>query len=97
MNMQNLMAQAQKVQKELEKANNEIENSSFEGKSGAVKVIVTGSSVVKSVEIIDESVLSDKELLQDMILVAINDAFSQIAKMKEEKLGRYTGGLGGLF
>lgn len=97
MNMQNLMAQAQKVQRELEKANSEIENSEFEGASGAVKVLVSGKMVVSKVEIIDTNVLSEKELLEDMIMVAINDAFSKIAKMKEEKLGKYTGGLGGLF
>ena len=97
MNMQNLMAQAQKVQRELEKANQEIENTVFEGKSGTVKVSVTGDNVVKKVEIIDDSVLSEKELLEDMIIVAFNDVFAKISKMKEEKLGKYTGGLGGLF
>lgn len=97
MNMQNLMAQAQKVQRDLEKANEEIEKSIFEGVSGAVKVTITGASVVTKIEILDESVLSDKELLSDMIMVAVNDAFTKLAKMKEEKLGKYTGGLGGLF
>lgn len=97
MNMQNLMAQAQKVQRDLEKANAEIEASVFEGVSGAVKVTITGASVVTKMEILDDSVLSDKELLQDMTIVAINDAFTKLNKMKEEKLGKYTGGLGGLF
>lgn len=97
MNMQNLMAQAQKVQRDLEKANEEIENSVFEGESGAVKVTISGASKVQKVEILDDTVLSDKEMLSDMIMVAFNDAFNKLSKMKEEKLGKYTGGLGGLF
>ncbi len=97
MNMQSLMAQAQRVQKELEKANTEIENSTFTGKSGAVNVTMTGKMSVTKVEIVDSSVLSDKEMLEDMVMISINDALSQISKMKEEKLGKYAGGLGGLF
>lgn len=97
MNMQNLMAQAQRVQKELERANNEIENTIFTGVSGAVTIEVTGKNEFKKLEITDETILQDKELLQDMIIVALNNAFEQINKMKQDKLGKYTGGLGGLF
>jgi len=97
MNMQNLMAQAQKVQRELELVNSEIENSTFEGKNGVVNVEVNGKNEVLKVEITDDTVLSDKEILQDMIMLAMNDAFGKIKKMKDEKLGKYTGGLGGLF
>lgn len=97
MNIQNLMAQAQKVQRELEKTNKEIESTVFEGASGAVKVTLTGDVILKKVEIIDESILQDKEMLEDMILLAVNDGLSKISKMKDEKLGKYTGGLGGLF
>lgn len=97
MNMQNLMAQAQKVQRELEQVNNEIENSIFEGKNGVVVVEVTGKNEVKKIDITDDSVLSDKEIFQDMLMLAFNDAFNKIKKMKDEKLGKYTGGLGGLF
>ena len=97
MNIQNLMAQAQRVQKDLERANNEIENTVFEGVSGAVKVPISGKHEVKSVVITDDSVLSDKEMLEDMILIAVNDGLKKISKMKEEKMGKYTGGLGGLF
>lgn len=97
MNIQNLMAQAQRVQKDLERANNEIENTVFEGVSGVVKVTISGKNEVKSVVITDDSVLSDKEMLEDMILIAVNDGLKKISKMKEEKMGKYTGGLGGLF
>ena len=96
-NMQNLMAQAQKVQKELEKANAEIEASTYEGKSGAVTAVITGESIVEKVTITDDSVLTDKELLEDMIWLALNDAFLKLAEDKNENLGKYTGGLGGLF
>ena len=97
MNIQNLMAQAQRVQKDLERANNEIENTVFVVFSGAVKVTISGKHEVKSVVITDDSVLSDKEMLEDMILIAVNDGLKKISKMKEEKMGKYTGGLGGLF
>ncbi len=97
MNMQNLMAQAQKVQRELEKVTKEIEESTFEGQSGAIKITMKGNMVVNKVEVIDTNALSDKELLEDMVMVAMNDALNKIAKVKEEKLGKYTGGLGGLF
>lgn len=97
MNMQSLMAQAQRVQKELEKANNEIENTIFTGESGAVKVQISGKNKVVQLEIIDETILEDKDMLQDMLIVAMNNAFDKIAKVKEEKLGKYTNGLGGLF
>lgn len=97
MNMQSLMAQAQKVQKELEKANNEIENSLFEGVSGAVKVNLTGKNQITKVEIIDEGILKDKEMLEDMIMIAVNDALNKLMSTKEQKMGKYTSGFGGLF
>lgn len=96
MNMQNLMAQAQKIQKELEKANTEIQNSNFEGESGAVKVEINGKYQINKIEIIDDSVLSDKELLEDMIKVALNNAVDSLNKTKNAKMGKYTNGLGGL-
>ena len=97
MNMQNLMAQAQKVQRELEKANNEIENSLFEGVSGAVKITLTGKNQITKVEIIDEEILKDKDMLEDMVMVAVNDALNKLMSTKEQKMGKYTNGVGGLF
>ena len=97
MNMQNLMAQAQKVQRELEKANNEIENSLFEGVSGAVKITLTGKNQITKVEIIDEEILKDKDMLEDMVMVAVNDALNKLMSTKEKKMGKYTNGFGGLF
>lgn len=97
MNMQSLMAQAQKVQRELQKTNEEIENTVFTATSGAVKIEMSGKMQVNKIEITDDSVLSDKDMLEDMLLVAFNDVLNQVAKTKEEKMGKYTGGLGGLF
>ena len=97
MNMQNLMAQAQKVQRELEKANNEIENSLFEGVSGAVKITLTWKNQITKVEIIDEEILKDKDMLEDMVMVAVNDALNKLMSTKEQKMGKYTNGFGGLF
>lgn len=95
--MQNLMAQAQKVQRDLEKANQEIENSIFVGTSGAVESTINGKYEIVKIDIKDSSLLSDKDMLEDMIMVSLNDAFSKLTKMKDEKLSKYTGGLGGLF
>lgn len=97
MNMQNLMAQAQRMQKELKKINEEIERSEFEGESGAVKTIITGKSKVIKIEIKDETILSEKELVEDMVMISVNNALEKLAKEKEQKLSKYTGGMGGLF
>lgn len=95
MNIQNIMAQAQKMQKELEKITKEIENTEFEGNSGVVKVVMRGDYVVLSIAINDQ--VDDNDMLSDMILVATNEALSKIKKIKNEKLGKYTNGVGGLF
>lgn len=97
MNMQNLMAEAQKMQKELERINKDIESSVFEGISGAVKVMISGKNEVIKIEIIDSGILNEKETLEDMIMLAVNDALKKINKTKEEKLDKYTGGMRGLF
>ncbi len=97
MNMQNLMAEAQKMQKELERINKDIESSVFEGISGAVKVMISGKNEVIKIEIIDPGILNEKETLEDMIMLAVNDALKKLNKTKEEKLDKYTGGMRGLF
>lgn len=96
MNMQNLMSQAKKLQNDMEKITKEIEEMKFIGESGAVKVEVFGKNIVDKITINDESVLNDKEMLEDMVLIAINDALDKIKKIKNEKLGKFTGGFGGI-
>ena len=78
--MQQLMAQAQKMQRELKKAKAALAEKEFEiSKGGAVKVTVLGNKTVKSVEIQDDAFnKEDKDMVQDMITMAINEAIEQI-------------------
>ena len=97
MNMQAMMMQAKKLQKEIEKTTEEIENSTFVYENDNIKVECKGNNEIKAINIKNDDVLSDKEMLEDIMLVAINDVLTQIEKEKERKLGKYTNGLGGLF
>ncbi len=98
MNMQNLMAQAQKLQRDITAKKEELEKMEFVGKSEWVEVTFTGGKVIKNVKIIKEDDIDDdeKEILEDMIQIAIKDAFIQINRAMEEKLGQYAGALDGL-
>ena len=93
MNIQNIMAQAKKMQSDLQKINKEIEETIFEGNNGLVHVQMNGKRQIVKV-VLDE--VEDKEMLEDMILLAVNDAVSKIEKVRDEKLGKYTNGMGGL-
>ena len=98
MNIQAMMKQAQKLQKDMLKAKEEIDNTVFEGKSSIVTARVKGNKVVESIKINSESLeLDDIEMLEDMIMVAINDAMKQIDEITEKKLGKFTQGMPGLF
>lgn len=97
MNMNALMAQAKKLQGELEKTTKEIENKTFVYDNENLLVEATGDNHIKKVEIKSEAILEDKEILEDILLVAVNDILNQIKHEKENKLGKYAGGLGGLF
>lgn len=93
MNIQQIMAQAKKMQSDLQKINKEIENTIFEGNNGLVHIKMNGKRQVQEV-ILDE--VEDKEMLQDMIQLAVNDAVAKIEKVRDEKLGKFTNGMGGL-
>lgn len=98
MNIQAMMKQAQKLQKDMLKAKEEIDNTIFEGKSSIVTARVKGNKVVESIKINSESLdLDDIEMLEDMIMVAVNDAMKQIDEITEKKLGKFTQGMPGLF
>lgn len=97
MNMQNLMAQAKKIQGEMERLTTEIENKEFTASTELVTITATGKNEIKKIEILDEKILESKEIVEDMILIAVNQVLSQIKKEKNEKLGKFTGGMGGLF
>lgn len=98
MNMQKLMMEAQKMQAKLQKEQNEIENSSYEGVSSLVTVVINGKKEVKSVKInLDEDISKDDlEMLEDMVMLAMNDAVKKAESDKEKRLGKYGQGLTGL-
>ena len=98
MNIQALMREAQKVQKDLEKTQKDLENTEYTGESSLVNVVFSGDMKMKSIKINCEESLDkdDVEMLEDMVLLAVNDAINKINKDKESKLGKYGKGLSGL-
>ena len=98
MNMQQMMAQAQKMQRELRKAMAELAVKEFiVSKGGAVTVVVYGHKQVKSVEIDKEAYNEDnKEMIEELIPMAINEALAQIVEEEEAINERITGQPGGL-
>ena len=91
-----LMKQAQQMQENLKKAQEEIAGMEVEGQAGAgmVKVVMTGRHDVKRVSI-DPSLMSeDKEMLEDLIAAAVNDAVRRVEAATQEKMGGLTSGLG---
>lgn len=98
MNMQAMLKQAQKLQKDMLATQEEINSKEFTGKSSIVTVKMNGKKELLDVKIDMEQIESDDvELLQDMIVVALNDAMKQIDKETESKMGKYTQGMPGLF
>lgn len=100
MNINALMQQAQKMQKQMEKKQQELESKEFEFSSngGAIKIKMLGSKQLTSLEI-DEDLIdpSDKEMLQDMLMVAINEAINAIEEEASAIMGSMAGGLPGMF
>jgi len=95
--MQKIMMEARKIQGEMEKLTKEIENTIFSYKNENINIEALGNNLITKIEILNKSVLEDKEILEDLIFVGINNVLQQIKKEKETKLGKYTGGMGGLF
>ena len=93
-NLQNLMRQAQKMQEEMARAKEEIENTEFTATvgGGMVSIVMMGDRTVKSVNIKQEVVdPDDVEMLEDLIVSAFNDAMGQIARAEKEKLPQVPG------
>jgi len=91
----NLMKQAQMMQENLQKAQAQLADMEVEGQSGAglVKVLMTGKHDVKRVTI-DASLMSDdKEMLEDLIAAAVNDAVRRIESTTQEKMASVTAGM----
>ena len=97
MNINMLMQQAKKMQNDMEKAKEEVSKKTFTAKQPLVEVEVNGDTEITKINISKDIEKEDIEVLEDMILIAVNDGLKKISKMKEEKMGKYTGGLGGLF
>ena len=97
MNMQQMMAQAQKMQRELRKAQAELAQKEFKvAKGGAVTVIVLGNKEIKAIEIDNDAFdPENKEMIQDMIALAINEAMAKIDEESEAINERITGQPGG--
>lgn len=95
MNMQAMLRQAQQMQKNMLNEQEKINNMDFTGENGLVKVTMKGTRRITKVEIEKEDDFGkdDLEMLEDMIMVAVNDALGKIDKETEEKLGKYTKGL----
>ena len=98
MNIQNLMREAKKMQKNLQKTQEELANTTYDGVSSLVSITLNGNKDVLSVKInIDESLdKEDIEMLEDMIVIALQDASKKVDADKEKKLGKYGQGLTGL-
>jgi len=98
MNMQQLMRQAQKMQEDMAKAQEELESTTVEGVSGGgmVKVTMTCSGEIQNFKLAKEAVDPDDiEMLEDLILAAIKDASAKAKEIKDGKVGGF-GNLGGL-
>ncbi len=96
MNMQNLMAQAQKMQRDMQKKKEEIDNTLFTGKSELVEVVMNGKKEMVSIKFKEGISLDDLEIIEDMIVLACKEATQKVDKETEEKMGSLAS-LGGLF
>jgi DNA-binding YbaB/EbfC family protein len=89
-----MIRQAQKLQAQLQKVQEELESATVEGSAGGgvVKVVMSGKQTVESVTIEPEAV-EDVELLQDLVAAAVNDAFTKTQEMAAQKMNAITGGM----
>ena len=97
MNMQKLMKQAQKMQNDMNRAQEELKTMTVEGIAGGgmVKVVMTGAQEVVSVSISPEVVdPEDVEMLEDLVLAAMREAAAASQAMAAQHLGKVTGGMG---
>ena len=91
-NMNNLMKQAQKMQKQMEETTKALEESTYEATAGGgvVKVVVSGKKEVVSVHLEEEVVdPDDVEMLQDLIITCVNDALSKVDSATEQQMGKF--------
>ncbi len=102
-NMNNMMKQVQKMQKDMQKVQEEVEQRTVEASAGggAIVVVASGKKEIKSITIKPEVVdPDDVEMLQDLIMAAINESIRMAEEMVSKEMGKVTGGInlpGGLF
>jgi nucleoid-associated protein EbfC len=91
----NIMQQAQKMQEDLKKAQEELALMQVQGQSGGglVTIVMTGKREARKVTIDDSLLGEDKDMLEDLVAAAINDAVNKVAKMKKEKMSDITSGI----
>lgn len=96
MKMGNIMKQAQQMQANMQKMQQELAEMEVVGEAGAgmVKVTMNGKHDVKRVEINPNVLSDDKEMVEDLVAAAVNDANRRIEKMTEEKMASVTSGMG---
>lgn len=96
MNMQKMMKQAKEMQAKMQKMQEEMEDKTIETTAGggAVKVVVNGKQEIVDLEI-DPDVVDpdDVEMLEDLVLAAVNQGMNQIQEMVDEEMGKVTGGM----
>ena len=94
--MGNLMKQAQQMQEQMQKMQEELANAEVSGEAGAglVKVTMTGRHDVRRVEIDPSLMEDDKEILEDLIAAAMNDAVRKVEKNQQDRMSEMTGGMG---
>ena len=97
--MQQMLMQAQKLQREMQKKQAELEGQEFTiSKGGAVTVVVKGDKSIKSVSIDKDAMDPDnKDMVEELIALAINEAINQIKAKEAEISSSVSGGMGGLF
>ncbi len=99
-NMNNLMKQAQRMQKQMEETTKELEEKEVTASAGggAVEVTVSGKKEVVKIKLAEEVVDPDDiEMLQDLIMAATNEAFRKIEELSQSEMSKITGGLPGGF
>jgi len=98
MNIQAMMKQAQKLQKDMMEEKKEIDEKSFEITKSFVTIVAKGNKKIESIKIDMDSLDKDEiEMTQDLVQVAINELFNNIDNEVESKMGKYTQGMPGLF
>ena len=97
MNMNNLMKQAQKMQKQMAEMQAELESKTYEVSSGggAVKIVINGKKELQEITISPEVVdPEDVDMLQDLVLTSVNEAIRQVEEASASQMGKLTGGMG---